>query len=173
MAKERIKNIVLENAKVIFRNFAGKGDRFNPQGRRSFGVLINNEAAPDLIDEGWHIKYLKPRDEDEEPQAYLPIKVNYSTVPPMIYLVTKDKKTLLTESNVNLLDNADLENVDLVISPYFWTVPGKNGDDHGITAYLKTGYFTIVTDAFYDKYSKYDSQSETAVSQDADEIPFE
>lgn len=170
MARERIKNIVLPNAKIIFRNFAGKGDRFNPQGRRSFGVLINNEDAPDLIEEGWHIKWLKARDEDEEPQAYLPIRVNYSTIPPMVYMVTKNKKILLTESNVNLLDNADLENVDLEITPYFWTIPTKDGEDHGITAYLKTGYFTIVTDAFYDKYSKFDEQT---TGSDSPEIPFE
>ena len=59
----RVKNIALEGAKIIFRNFAGKGDKFNPSGRRNFGVLIDNETAEDLIEEGWHVKWLKAREE--------------------------------------------------------------------------------------------------------------
>lgn len=171
----KTKNIALENAKIIFRNFAGKQDRFTPAGRRNFGVLIDNEIAEDLIDEGWHIKYLKPREEGEEPQAYLPVRVSYAVSAPAIYMVTKNKKTLLSEAQVSLLDNAEFENVDIVISPYYWTIPGKNGEDeHGITAYLKSGYFTIVTDAFYDKYAKFDEGNikDPDATTDADEIPF-
>ena len=163
----RPKNICIENARIIFRNFKGKADRFTPEGRRSFGVIIDNDSAQDLMDEGWHIKFLKPRDDEEEPQAYLPVRVNYKTSPPALYLVTKRKKTLLSEDTVGTLDNAEIENVDLVISPYNWTMPGG---DEGITAYVKTGYFTIVEDAFYDKYSKYDEPSS---SSDDDELPFD
>lgn len=168
----KVKNIVVENAKIIFRNFAGKGDRFNPQGRRNFGVLIDADAAEELAEEGWHIKYLKAREEGEQPQAYLPVRVSYAVTPPAVYMVTKKKKTLLSEENVSTLDNADIENADLVISPYFWTMPGKNGEESGITAYLKTGYFTIVEDAFYDKYSKYDDPIVPPVDTDDIEIPF-
>lgn len=167
----RAKNICIEGARIIFRNFKGKGDRYNPEGRRTFGVIIDNEAAQDLLDEGWHIKFLKPREEGEEPQAYLPVRVNYKTSPPALYLVTKKRKTLLSEDMVGTLDNAELENVDLVISPYYWSMPNKDGtEDTGITAYIKTGYFKIVEDAFYDKYASYD---DPAGKSDDEEIPFD
>lgn len=164
----RAKNICIEGARIIFRNFQGKGDRFNPEGRRTFGVIIDNEQALDLIEEGWRIKYLNPREEGEEKQAYLPVRVNYKTAPPSLYLVTKRTKTLLTEETVGTLDNAELENVDLVISPYHWSMPSKDGEDTGITAYIKSGYFTIVEDAFYEKYAKYDDPN-----YGKEEIPFD
>ena len=167
----RPKNICIENARIIFRNFKGKGDRYNPEGRRNFGVIIDNDAAQDLIDEGWHVKFRPAREEGEEPLAYLPVRVNYKTSPPALYLVTRKKKTLLSEDQVGTLDNADLENVDLVISPYFWEMDGKNGKESGITAYIKTGYFKIVEDAFYDKYASYDEA--TTKPSEEEEIPFE
>lgn len=160
----KVKNICINDAKLIFRNFKGKGDKFNPEGRRTFGVVLDSETAQDLQEEGWHVKFLKPRDDEEEPTPYLPIRVNYKTIPPQIYMVTKKKKTLMDESTVGTLDNAELKEVDLVISPYNWEM--ANGDS-GITAYLKTGYFTIVEDPFYEKYAKYDDPSSE------EEIPFE
>jgi len=162
----KVKNIVMEGARIIFRNFSGKGDKFNPQGRRTFGLIIDREDAPALEEEGWHIKYLNQREDEDSPQPYLPVRVNYSTSAPAVYLVTRKKKTLLTEENINMLDNAELENVDVVISPYHWSMP--NGDS-GITAYLKTGYFKIVEDAFYDKYSSYD---DPAAATEEEDIPF-
>ena len=163
----RPKNICIEDARIIFRNFKGKGDRFNPEGRRSFGVIIDPSMAADLEEEGWHIKYLKPREEGEDPVPYLPVRVNYKTAPPALYLVTSKKKTLMTEETVGSLDNAEFENIDLVISPYNWTMP--NGDT-GITAYIKAGYFKIVEDAFYEKYAKYD---EPTGAKGDDELPFD
>lgn len=175
MAREKVKNIVIDGARIIFRNFSGKGDRFNPQGRRNFGVMIDNAEAAELEDEGWHIKWLKPKEEGGDPQAYLPVRVNFAAVPPQVWMLTSRKKTALDEETIKTLDNAELKNVDLVISPYYWTVPGRNGEDeHGITAYLKTGYFTIVEDPFYEKYAKYDEGGVSDVNDsiDADEIPF-
>ena len=58
-------NIRIENAKIRFRNFSGKEGRFNPAGRRNFCVFLDDDTANDLKDEGWNIKWLNPRAEDD------------------------------------------------------------------------------------------------------------
>ena len=42
--RERVENINIENAKLMFKNFSGKNDRFNP-GRRNFSVIIEDEET--------------------------------------------------------------------------------------------------------------------------------
>ena len=141
-------NIRIENAKIRFRNFSGKEGRFNPAGRRNFCVFLDESSAAELADEGWNIKWLQPRTEEDEPQAYLQVAVSYANVPPKVWLVTSKQKTLLDEDSINALDWAELESVDLVIRPYNYEVNGKSG----VKAYLKTMYAKIVEDEFADKY---------------------
>lgn len=154
MAKNQVANITLNDCRIIFRNFSGKEGKFNPAGRRSFCVILDNMLAADLEREGWNIKYLKPRDDEEEPQAYLQVRVNYGNVDPKIYMVVGKQKTLLDEDSVSSLDYAEIENVDLVIRPYEWDVNGKSG----ITAYVKTMYVTVARDEFADKYDFSDEE---------------
>lgn len=141
-------NIAIENARIIFRNFAGEASQFNARGDRNFCVLIDNDAAPALANDGWNIRYLKPKDPDEQPQAYLKVKVNFGQVPPTVLLITAKNKKRLTEDNIDVLDWAELKQVDLIIRPYNWEVNGKSG----VKAYLKSGYFTIMEDEFASKY---------------------
>lgn len=141
-------NIRIENAKIRFRNFSGKEGRFNPAGRRNFCVFLDDDTANDLADEGWNIKWLNPRTEDDEPQAYIQVAVSYANVPPKVWLVNSKQKTLLDENTISTLDWAELEEVDLVIRPYNYDVNGKSG----VKAYLKTMYAKIVEDEFADKY---------------------
>jgi len=141
-------NIRIENAKIRFRNFSGKEGRFNPAGRRNFCVFLDDDTANDLADEGWNIKWLRPRTEDDEPQAYIQVAVSYANVPPKVWLVNSKQKTLLDENTISTLDWAELEEVDLVIRPYNYDVNGKSG----VKAYLKTMYAKIVEDEFADKY---------------------
>ena len=53
--------LVVENAQIIFRNFSGNEDKFRQSGTRSFGLILDNELAEKLAEDGWNIKYLKPR----------------------------------------------------------------------------------------------------------------
>ncbi len=153
MANRRVDNVILENCRIIFRNFEGKGDKFNPAGRRHFSVVLPRDIADKLSEEGWNVKELKPRDEDEEPTPFIQVRVNFSNIPPEIYLVTgRNKKTKLTEDTIQTLDYAEIENVDLIVSGYCWEMNGKEG----ITAYCKTMYVKIVEDVFADKYADED-----------------
>lgn len=147
---DRIPNLEIENARLIFRNFAGKPDKYNAKGGiRKFGVIIDPDKAEALRDEGWNIKMLPPKQDDGEPLFYLSVKLQYGEYrQPNVFLITNGHKQLLEEDTVASLDYAELQYVNLVISPYYWEVNGKSG----INAYLKTGYFEIVTDSFADRY---------------------
>ena len=111
-------NLVMENVRIMFRNFSGKEDKFNREGNRNFCVAIDDpDEAKRLADMGWNIKRLNPLEENGEPQHYLQVAVNYKNIEPNIYMVTNKNKVRLSESTVGNLDSADIKNVDLIVSP--------------------------------------------------------
>lgn len=141
-------NIVIENAKIGFRNFSGKAAKFNPAGRRNFCVFLDKEDGLRLENDGWNVRWLQPREEGEDLVPYLQVAVSYDNIAPKIVLVTKKRKTVLDDISVDELDTAEIENVDLIIRPYNWEVQGKAG----VKAYCKSMYVTIVEDEFAEKY---------------------
>lgn len=146
----RIQPIEIENAKIIWRNFAGKGDTYNREGNRNFNVVIEDESSALMLqDEGWNVRLKEPREGyDGDPFYHMEVTVSYANIPPNVWLITSSNKTLLDENTIESLDYAEIESIDLVISPYRWEVNGKTG----VKAYLKTAYVTIVEDRFSSKY---------------------
>lgn len=145
-----MKNLEIENARILFRNFEGKPSQFNAKGDRNFCVIldIDKETADTFKADGWNIKQLRSKEEGEEPEYYMQVKVNFNGRPPKVVKIKRGKPIELDEDSVSNLDDADIEHVDLIISPYQWNVNGKSG----IKAYLKSGYFTIAEDRFESKY---------------------
>jgi hypothetical protein len=141
-------NIVIENARIGFRNFSGAAGKFNPAGRRNFCVFLDQELGKVLESDGWNVRWLQPRDDGDEPTPYLQTAVSYENIPPRIVLVTGKGKTILDETTVNILDWAEIASVDIIIRPYNWEVSGKSG----VKAYVKSMYVTIVEDEFESKY---------------------
>lgn len=142
-------NLKIEGGQIIFKNFSGKGSAFNREGDRNFCVVINEVLANDLKFDGWNVKPLKKRDEDEDQSYILQVKVNVDgDYPPKIYMITGRKKTVLEGDEVGELDFANVTSCDLIISPFEWQVNGKTG----IKAYLKTLYAVCEVDEFANKY---------------------
>lgn len=143
------RNLAIENAHILWPNFAGKATQFNQEGKRYFCVEIDKDIAEKLADEGWNIKMREPRDEGDDPMYYMQVSVSYDNIPPTIFVITHNGKSRLNSDTVDMLDWAEIVNVDLVISPYNWEVNGK----HGVKAYLKSMYVVLFEDEFADKYA--------------------
>lgn len=153
MPYRNIDNIIMEDAKIIFRNFSGEESRFNRAGQRNFNVVINDlDLAQNLIEDGWNLRARAPRDEGDEPSYLLQVAVSFDNIPPKVWLVTRRGKTQLDAESIGTLDYAEIKNVDLTIRPYCWEIPSKDGPKSGVKAYLKTMYVTIEEDPFADKY---------------------
>jgi len=148
MSNKKLPNLEMENARIIFRNFEGRASQYNAQGDRNFCVVLDESMAKKLKADGWNVKPLKKRDEEDEQEYYMQVKVNYNGRPPKVVKIKRGRPIELDEDSVSNLDDADLESVDLIINPYEWNVNGKSG----IKAYLKSGYFTIADDRFESKY---------------------
>jgi len=149
----KIKPVNLPNVKIGFRNFEGREGMYNKAGERSFAVFLDPETADAMAAEGWNIKFPKQSDHQVDPDApsrdpYISVSVTFDKFPPDVHLLSNGNHTKLDEEEVAMLDWAELENVDLVVRPYEWSVNRNSG----VKAYLKKGYFTMVSDQFTEKY---------------------
>jgi hypothetical protein len=152
--------VVMEGVRLVFRNFEGREGQYNQEGARNFGVILPEDVAEAMLADGWNVKRLKPSEEEqeagiEEGPPWLPVKIGYGKgSPPKVTMVTSRGKTQLNEETVDILDWAEITNVDLIVRPYHYDVRGSQG----ISAYLKTMFVTIEEDELERKYAEMDSQ---------------
>ena len=122
----------IEDARIIFRNFAGVGSKYNREGDRNFAVIIPNEDIKDqLVADGWTVK------------------IKFNNRGPAAYVVSGDQVTKLNEDTIDMLDEIDIQSVDMDIRPYDWEVNGKEGR----SAYLQAINVIQNIDRFGAKYA--------------------
>ena len=152
--KMRIKfrgNILeIEDARIIYRNFAGAPSKFNREGDRNFAVIIpNEEIKEELVEAGWNVKIKPPREDFDEPFMFLPVKVKFNNRGPGAYIRSGESVTRLSEETIDMLDEIDIASVDMDLRPYDWDVNGKQGR----TAYLQAIEVTQNIDRFGAQYA--------------------
>lgn len=155
----RPKKLEIEDAKLLggsFKNFSGVGGTYNREGDRFFNVRIDPDKVDELVEQGWSIKEKPARTEDEDPLYFLKVKVRYSTPntnnsrDPKIYKGTSGGKYhLLTEETVGTLDRDEIERVDVIINPSYWS---RNDGSEGYSAYVDEMYVTIKGSRFSAMY---------------------
>lgn len=161
MTNDRIPNLRLDDARIVFKNFRGEEGPFNREGDRGFAVIIPENAVEKLRADGWNIKKLKDREVDgemEEGDYYLNVRVSYKNRPPQITVIgdkTK-RRNKYGEDLVELLDYAYFLEADVLISPYKYEVRGETG----ISAYLNTMYVIIEENELDVKWSDVGPETE-------------
>ena len=141
--------LIMEDARIVFRNFAGAEGMYNREGDRNFCVLLEDDLAADMLKDGWNIKRLKPREGEEQGTAYIQVSVGFKGRPPRMVMITSRGRVELGEEECILLDWADIDKVDLIIRPYHWNVNGRTG----VKAYLKSIFVVIHEDYLELKYA--------------------
>lgn len=149
-------DLMIEDAKILFTNFAGSPTRYNSEGgKREFSVALPLNLVEDLEKDGWNVKYRKNADGEYDPERpYLGVKVSYKFKAPAIWLITAGRKQLMSEDTVGTLDNITIKTADVVIHPSVYDVRGQQG----ISAYVKELYVVMDDESasFASKYADLD-----------------
>jgi len=154
MIKEQAnsRNILVEDAVIGFRNFAGLATEYNDAGRRNFHIFLSPEDADFLAERGFNVIYPKPLPnvppEEDNRSPHVKVNVNFGNWPPKCVMIINDQPTLLDEESIAQLDTAEISHLDLVLNPSKWS----KGNRSGITLYLKSLYATLEANDFELKY---------------------
>lgn len=149
-AKRREENLKIEGTYIVFRpNFAGQEEQFNREGDRYFNVAVPPEEVDQLREQGWNIKEWTGKEEGDETEYFIKVKVSYKFRPPRLVLITSRGRVPLDEETCEMLDWTEFEFVDVIINASRYNINGRQG----VSAYLKTGMFVIHEDELEQKYS--------------------
>lgn len=142
--------VVLEDVRLLFRNFEGREGQYNREGDRSFNIALDPQTAAELDDAGWNVRYSDPKEEGDEPLSRLEVAVNFRGKPPTIVTIgeVSKKRTRHDQHSAFALDHMDIVSADVIINPYHWNVSGNSG----VKAYLESLYVIVREDPLELKY---------------------
>lgn len=151
IASRRRETVTFRDAPIIYKNFTGEKRQFNAEGDRNFSVMMREEDALALELNGWKVKPMKRRDDDEEQLYHLKVSVAFANRPPRVWLVSSGGRTMLGEGLVGMLDQLDSVKVDLVIVAYDWKM--ESTGQSGRKAYLQSVFFHMYEDELELEYA--------------------
>ena len=157
MSANEAREFVVENARLLWPNFAGTEKAFNKEGDRNFNLRIDDpEFAASLIEDGWRLKPLNLGEGHEDEQAWkLPVAIkypkNFERLWPEVIIISSKGKRSLGEDEIKMLDWVEKSNVDVIIRPRKW-VDDSTGETR-VKAFLKKIVVTIVEDPLEQKYA--------------------
>ena len=132
--------LLIDDARITFRNFRGEGSKFNREGDRNFALVIPNEEVAEMLQNdmndqgaGWNVKIKPPRDGYDDPFMYLPVKIKFTGYGPSVYLINNGRQHRLEEEDMARLDKIEIRSVDLDIRAYDNITQGRSYR----TAYLQ------------------------------------
>ena len=184
--------LVIEDAKIRFHNYAGLQTEFNQAGNRNFDVILpDNEMAIAMGEKGWNVKIRKPRDPEEDPYYTLNVKINMnSRYKPTIEEINGRKHILYDEEMLGMPDPNDPTKMrpikkrliededarekgldDLPIDHIFLVINGSSWESQfgsGIKAYLDQFYFQEKAPIYGSYYNEFEEDPEL----DTEKIPF-
>lgn len=147
-------DITFKDVEMRWKNFSGKGDDFNPEGKRYFNIVLNEEWADYLknvelstksgrVVKGANVKTRVPSNGEGDPLYTL--KVSFGTYPPdEMWRVTSKGKMRLSMDNVGNLDREYIEKAKVMVTLSPYERPGNVG----ITAYCKKLIVWVKEDDF-------------------------
>lgn len=122
----------IDDARITYKNFEGRGDKFNREGDRNFALIIpSQEIADELLEDknnygvSWNVKIKPPRTEDGDAFIYLPVKVRFTERGPIVYLKSGRNRQRLNEDTIEILDKIAINYIRMDIRPYDDVVNGK------------------------------------------------
>ena len=146
----------IDDARIIYRNFAGAASKFNREGDRNFSIVIpDQEMADALVNEGWNVKIKAPREDGDVPFMTLPVKVKFNDRGPNVYLQTGNRMNRLDEDSIACLDQIDIVSVDLGGGGYDWVLyEGTKDEKRGRSAYLQSIKVVQDVDRFASRFAE-------------------
>jgi len=149
-----IDDVELEDVKVkwAFSHFDGREDTFNAQGEHNFTIMLPDDIADKLREEGWNIRDMAGYEEGDPDEHLLKIKISYKYEPPKVFLIKGDRKLRAEQRDLADIRRDTCEQIDVIITPSRWV----NGNASGITAYAKELYAKVKESRFSSKYAEYE-----------------
>lgn len=146
---------LIEGGRILpypFRNFSGERRGFNKAGERNFAVALDRSKADKMAQDGWNVKFPESREEGDDRDPFLKVKVSYAGfAPPKVIVTTSEKDQSWGEDNINLLDSCKILSADMYVNPFHY----KNDDGtSGISAYLNELYVTIEENYLSQKHAR-------------------
>ena len=173
--------INMENVKIRYSNFSGRGDDYNREGDRHFTIELDPEAALYMKNKGFFVKENHSKNGDEVFYT-MKIRCNWNDqygIAPKIYMVLKNKAVLLSENTVKRLDDLYIISADISITtgskPWKERTTGKEywGAYASIVYAVTDGNSRYRNDQFAKKY-EFDNPFASAETLDMadDSLPF-